>query len=143
MAAPAGEGQVPNNMLLSATVTLMTAVFYFLISARVGILRGKHGVKAPATVGHPEFERAYRIQLNTLEQIGIALPALWVGTLFPTPWGWLSPLAALLWLVARLIYARGYTADPDKRLPGAMMSGVTMLILILLAAAGVVMAWLK
>jgi glutathione S-transferase len=128
-------------MLYSATATVLIAVFYFLLSARVGIMRSRHNIQAPATAGHPAFDRAYRIQLNTLEQMGIVLPLLWVATLV-TPWGWAPAAIAVLWLVARIVYARGYTADPDKRITGAMMSGITILALALLAIAGVVMAWL-
>jgi hypothetical protein len=38
---------------------------------RVGILRGRHNIRAPAASGHPLFERAYRVQLNTLEQLAV------------------------------------------------------------------------
>jgi len=62
--------------------------FYFYTAFRVGNLRGKHGIKAPATIGHPQFDRAFRVQLNTLEQMGIFLPFLWVSAFYPIPWAW-------------------------------------------------------
>ena len=34
---------------------------------RVGQGRSKYNVPAPAVTGNPDFERAYRIQMNTLE----------------------------------------------------------------------------
>jgi len=129
--------------LWTATVTVLITFFYFYTAFRVGNLRGKHGVKAPATSGHPEFDRAYRVQLNTLEQMGIVLPFLWVAMFFPVPWTWLAPAVALVWLVARIIYMTGYMAtDTDKRVPGAMVGGLCDLLLFLIAAAGVVRAWL-
>jgi len=127
--------------LLSATVTLLIAFFYFYTGFRVGNLRAKHNIKAPACSGHPEFDRAYRVQPNTLEQMGIVLPLLWVATFYPIPWAWIAPLAAFVWLCARIVYMRGYMADPDKRITGAMMTGVCDLILLLLAIGGIALAW--
>jgi uncharacterized MAPEG superfamily protein len=128
--------------LWTATVTVLIVLFYFYTAFRTGNLRGKHNIKAPATSGHPEFDRAYRIQLNTLEQMGIVLPCLWVAAFYPIDWAWLAPLVALIWLVARVVYMIGYMADPDKRLPGAMLSGICDLTMFIIAAAGVVRAWM-
>ncbi len=128
--------------LWTATVTLLIGFFYFFTAFRVGNLRGKHGIKAPATSGHPQFDRAYRVQLNTLEQMAIILPFLWLAALYPIGWAWLAPLVGLVWLVARIIYMRGYMADPEKRIPGAMLGGVANLAMLLIAATGVVRVWL-
>jgi len=128
--------------LWTATVTVLITFFYFYTAFRVGNLRGKHGIKAPATTGHPEFDRAYRVQLNTLEQMGIVFPFLWVAVFFPIGWAWLAPAVALVWLVGRIIYMTSYMADPDKRVAGAMLGGICDLSLFLIAAGGVVRAWL-
>ena len=128
--------------LWTASVTVLITFFYFYTAFRVGNLRGKHGVKAPATSGHPEFDRAYLVQLNTLEQMGIVLPFLWVAAFFPVGWPWLAPAVAVIWLVARIIYMTGYMVDPDKRVSGAMLGGISDLSLFLIAAGGVVRAWL-
>jgi glutathione S-transferase len=128
--------------LWTATVTVLIGLFYFYTAFRVGNLRQKHGVKAPATSGHPEFDRAYRVQLNTLEQMGIILPFLWVSAFYPIDWAWLAPLVGLVWLVARIIYLRGYMADPDQRLPGAMLGGLANLAMFMIAAVGVARVWL-
>jgi hypothetical protein len=64
--------------LWTAIVTLLIGFFYFYTAFRVGNLRGKHAIKAPATSGHPEFDRAYRVQLNTFGTDG-HLSALSVG----------------------------------------------------------------
>jgi glutathione S-transferase len=127
--------------LLSATVTLLIAAFYFFAAFRVGNLRARHNIKAPATSGHPEFDRAYRVQLNTLEQMGIILPLLWVATIYPIGWAWIAPLVGLIWVISRIVYFRGYTADPEKRIPGAIMGGVCNFALLFLAVAGIVLAW--
>jgi glutathione S-transferase len=130
-------------ILWTATVTLLIGAFYFYASFRVGGLRTKHGVKAPATSGHPEFDRAYRIQLNTLEQMGIILPFLWIAVLCPIPWPWLAPAVGFFWVLTRIVYLRGYMRDPEKRLAGAMLGGLCNLTLFLIAAVGVVQTWMK
>jgi len=127
--------------LATATVTLLAVLFYFYTAFRVGNLRGALGIKAPATSGHPTFERAYRVQLNTLEQLGIFLPLLWLTALYPIRLAWLAPLIGLLWVLARVLYARAYMKDPEKRLLGAMCGGLTSLALLLLAIAGLARAW--
>lgn len=128
--------------LWTATVTLLIGFFYFYCAFRVGNLRAKHGIKAPLTSGHPEFDRAYRVQLNTLEQMGLVLPFLWVAAFYPIGWAWLAPVIALVWVLSRIVYRVGYMADPDKRLAGAMLSGVCSLALFTIAAVGVVRIWL-
>ena len=128
--------------LWTAIITLLIGFFYFYTAFRVGNLRGKHGIKAPATSGHPQFERAYRVQLNTLEQMGIFLPFLWVAAFYPIGWAWLAPLIGFVWLIGRILYLRGYMTDPNKRITGAMMGGVTSLIMFIIAATGVVQACL-
>ncbi len=138
---PKGEIMIPAT-LWTAIVTLAIGLFYFYTGFRVGNLRARHDIKAPATSGHPEFDRAYRVQLNTLEQMGIFLPFLWVAAFYPIGWPWLAPLIGGIWLIGRIIYMRGYMADPSKRLAGAMMCGLTSIILFVIAACGVVKACL-
>jgi glutathione S-transferase len=128
--------------LWTATVTLLIGLFYFYTAFRVGNLRQKHGVKAPETSGHPIFDRAYRVQLNTLEQMGIVLPFLWVAAFYPIRWAWLAPLVGLLWVISRIVYRVGYMADPERRLMGAMLGGVCNLALFTIAAIGVARIWL-
>ena len=129
--------------LWTAIVTLLIGLFYFYTGFRVGNLRSKHDIKAPATSGHPEFDRAYRVQLNTLEQMGIFLPFLWLAAFYPIRWPWLAPLIGFIWVIGRIIYMRGYMADPGKRLIGAMMGGLCSLALLIVAATGVVQACLR
>lgn len=128
-------------ILWTASVTLLIGFFYFYTAFRVGNLRQKHAIRAPATSGHPEFDRASRVQLNTLEQMGIVLPFLWVAAFYPIGWAWLAPLVGLIWLVSRIIYLTGYMAAPEKRLPGAMLGGFCNFALFIIAAIGVLRIW--
>jgi len=133
---------MPSTFLWTATITLLIGLFYFYTAFRVGVLRGKHGIRAPATSGHPEFDRAYRVQLNTLEQMGIILPFLWVAALYPISARWLAPLIGVIWILARVIYLRGYMADPEKRVIPAGLTGLTSLVMFVVAALGVARMWL-
>ena len=62
--------------LLSAAVTVLAVLLGLYTMMLVGRMRGKHDVKAPAVTGAPEFERAFRVQMNTLEQFVLFLPVL-------------------------------------------------------------------
>ena len=74
--------------------------------------------------------------------MGIFLPFLWVSAFYPIRWAWLAPLIGFIWIIGRIIYLRGYMADPHKRLIGAMMGGLTSMIMFIIAATGVVQACL-
>jgi glutathione S-transferase len=128
--------------LSTAVVTLGIGFFYFYTAFRVGNLRGKHNIQAPATSGHPEFDRAYRVQLNTLEQMGLFLPFFWVAAIYPIRWPWLAPLIGLVWLLGRILYMRGYMADPGRRLTGVFTTGVSSIVMLVIAVSGVIRAWL-
>jgi glutathione S-transferase len=65
----------------TAIVTLLAVGFYLFTSLAVASARVKFGIKAPATAGHPDFERAFRVQMNTLESMPLFLPSLWLFAL--------------------------------------------------------------
>jgi glutathione S-transferase len=127
--------------LLSAAVTILAIFLYLYIGYVVGAARGKYDIKAPAVTGHPGFERAYRVQLNTVEQFPIFLPALWLATIYFTRLGWLPAAIGLVWVIGRFLYLQGYIADPAKRSLGFLISFAADVVLIALAIAGIVMAW--
>ena len=64
--------------LYPALVTLLALLVYFWIMIRAGAARGKHGIKAPAITGHPDFERKLRVQQNSLELLIMFIPSLWI-----------------------------------------------------------------
>ena len=69
---------------LTSLVTLFVLILLSLTAFNVGRARGRYGVKAPAVSGHEMFERAFRVQMNTLEGVVLMLPALWLR------YGWIS-----------------------------------------------------
>ncbi len=51
----------------TALVTCLAVLFYFFTSVQVSKARTAFGIKVPATSGNPDFERVFRVQMNTLE----------------------------------------------------------------------------
>jgi glutathione S-transferase len=101
---------------LTALITLAMLVTYFWTGILVGQGRGKHKVKAPAIEGPDEFNRIYRAHVNTLEQLVLMLPALW---LFAITVGdqWAAVLG-LIWIAGRTFYVMSYIKEAEKRGPG-------------------------
>ena len=121
-----------------AIVTSLALAEYFGISLLVGRARGKYGIKAPATSGHPVFDRTFRVHQNTLEQLVIFLPSLWLfGTFVSAPWG---ALIGLVFIVGRVIYVRGYVADPEKRGTGFGIGFLANSVLLLGGLIGAIVA---
>lgn len=101
---------------LVALVTLCALLLYFWLGLAVARARAKSGVLAPAMTGDPMLERAIRVHYNTLEWLPLFLASLWLFALY-----WNDVAAAALgvvWILGRIVYARGYMSDPAKRGPG-------------------------
>ncbi len=133
---------VTAGALLSAAVTVLAVVFSLYTGMLVGRMRRKHGVQAPAVTGAPEFERAFRVQTNTLEQVVLFLPLLWLATVYPVVSGYLAPGLGLVWLMGRVFYSSGYMADPAKRSLGFNIGAAAVLGLLALSIVGIVHAWM-
>ena len=97
----------------TALVTCLAVMIYFVTSYRVGGARGAYGVKAPATTGHPDFERTFRVQMNTLEWMPIFLPALWLFAIYLSDA--IAAALGVVWIVGRILYMTGYTEAASKR----------------------------
>jgi glutathione S-transferase len=127
--------------LLSAIVTILAVLLYFYMGLVVAQMRTKHNLPAPAMSGNPEFERAWRVHYNTLEQIVIFLPLLWLATIYFHVIGWVAPALGLLWLIGRVVYMQGYLAAAEKRSMGFMIGSIATLGLLILSVWGIVVAW--
>lgn len=92
----------------------------FGLAYNVGRARGKYQVKAPAVSGHELFERAYRVQLNTIENVLMFLPALWLYAIFIGDKG--AGDSGMIWLIGRVWYAIAYQQNPAKRGWGFLIS---------------------
>lgn len=133
--------QASPAVLATALVTILALVVYFITSVRVGQMRVKHGVKAPATSGHPEFDRAFRVQMNTLEHLPVLIPLLWLTVFYFQVFPLAAPVLGLAWVVGRVLYMNGYMKDPEKRGPGFGICALAEILLLLLALYGIVAAF--
>jgi glutathione S-transferase len=123
-------------MELVAIITALALLQVFIFAFQVGQQRVKHGVHAPATSGHPEFDRAFRVHENTVEQLIIFIPSLW---LFATYWrADIGAAIGLAFIIGRQIYRNAYMADPAKRSAGFGIGAAAMMILLLGALTGAV-----
>jgi uncharacterized membrane protein YecN with MAPEG domain len=122
-------------MKLVSIVAVLALVEYLVFVVQTGQARGQYGVAAPATTGHPTFERIFRVQQNTVEQLVIFLPGLFMCAHFAS-----ETLAAglgLVFILGRALYARGYYLDPAKRGPGFLLTIASNLLLLLGGIVGV------
>jgi glutathione S-transferase len=99
---------------LVAIVTLLALLVYFYMGLQVGQGRSKFGVAAPATTGNPDFERLFRVQMNTLEWLPLFLVSLW---LFAVAWNddRITAAIGLVWVVGRILYLTGYSKAASSR----------------------------
>jgi uncharacterized membrane protein YecN with MAPEG domain len=118
-------------------VGLLALLEYWVFLMLCGNARGRFGVAAPATAGHPIFERYFRVQMNTLEQLVLFLPGLAVFA-----WAVSETWAAvfgLVFIAGRALYARGYVQDPAKRGPGFLLTLVANAVLVIGGLVGVLL----
>lgn len=111
-----------------ALVTMLILIQYIVFTMLCGIARGKSNLKAPDCSGDESFQRVFRVQQNTLEQLIVTLPALWLCALFFG--AMVAAVGGAVFFVGRLMYRAGYISDPDKRAPGmiiGMLANVVML----------------
>ncbi len=108
-----------NMFPFTGLATLVMLLLYFWTGMGVGKARGKYGVKAPATSGPEEFNLIYRGHVNTLEQLTLTLPALWLFA------AWVGDIwaggAGLVWIVGRILYVTSYSKAAEKRGTGFLI----------------------
>jgi uncharacterized MAPEG superfamily protein len=120
----------------TSLVACLAVLLCFAMTALVGRARGRHGIKAPATTGHPEFERWYRVHQNTVEQLVVFLPSLmFFGTFVDSKIG---AAIGLVWIVGRVHYARSYLRDPEKRGLGMVLTLLPTAVLLIGSIVGIV-----
>jgi uncharacterized MAPEG superfamily protein len=133
---------MPKTTLVTLTITVLAVLEFFIFGMLVGSARERYGVKAPAVSGHEIFDRYFRVQMNTLEQLTIFLPLLWIAGLYKiVAYYWLALIGALF-LIGRAIYLRAYVADPAKRGPGFGIGALSLLALFVIDAVGITLMWL-
>jgi glutathione S-transferase len=120
----------------TALVTLLAVALYFWTGLAVANARQKFGVVVPATTGHADFERVFRVQQNMLEWMPIFLPLLWLFALTVNDVG--AAVLGLVWIGGRIIFIRGYSEAAEKRHRGFFVQMAASGALLIGALAGIV-----
>ena len=118
---------------------MLVVAFYFFLATRVAMAHEKYNVKLPATTGNSDFERIFRVHMNTLEWMPTFLVRLWLCA------NYLNDTAAavlgLVWIGGRVLYFAGYSKAVERRLPGFFIQSTACLLLFIGAIAGIVTHW--
>ncbi len=128
------------HLVWPALTTLGIVLLFFLVTFNVGRQRMATKIGPPFTSGHPLLERAYRVQMNTLEWGALMLPLVWICALFLSP-VWAS-VGGAVWIAARAMYAVSYMKDPLTRLPGFFINLATVAVMFLASLWGVLRVFL-
>ncbi|HXY96727.1 MAG TPA: MAPEG family protein [Steroidobacteraceae bacterium] len=122
-------------------VLALALVEFFVFGLAVARARETYNVPAPATTGHEVFERYFRVQMNTLEQLVIFVPSLLLFARYVSPW--LAALLGLAFIIGRALYFRGYVRAAKERHLGFMVSVIPNLTLLVGGLLGAVWALVR
>lgn len=120
----------------TALVSVLAILFYLYTGLRVGRARRKYGVRAPAISGNADFERVFRVQMNTLEWMPIFLPVLWLFAFYVSD-AWAAVLG-VIWIAARILYMISYTQAAGKRGPAFGIQTAACAVLLIGALIGII-----
>ena len=116
-----------------AIVTVFAVMQAFWFAFMVGQARVKSGVSAPSCTGAPEFERAFRVHANTVEQLVLVVPALWIFGHYVH--ALIGAGLGVIFIIGRFVYRSSYLKDPASRSAGF---GIGALVFAVLAIGGLI-----
>src|SRR6202044_2419759 len=111
----------------TSIVTCLAILFFFFTTIQVSKARTASGIKAPAISGNPDFERVFRVHMNTLEWMPIFLPALWLFAIYVSDA--IAAALGVIWIAGRIVFMIGYRKAASKRGPGFAIQGGAAIIL--------------
>lgn len=123
-----------------AIVTVLALLQLFVFAVQVGKQRAKHGIKAPAISGQAEFERTFRVHQNTMEQLVIFIPALWLFGYYVH--ALIGAGIGLIFVIARFAYRSSYLNNPETRTSRFGIGVLAMMALLLGGLIGAIISWL-
>ena len=122
-------------MALVILIIILALIEYTAFSFQVGMAREKYGVKAPAISGHPEFDKYFRVQQNTLEQLIVFIPTIlafsWSAENIGWPGYYIASGLGVFFLIGRFVYAISYVNDPAKRGAGFMLTFLPSVVMMI------------
>lgn len=115
--------------LTIATLLLALAIYVWSV-VKVGQARGRYKVEAPAVTGPPEFERAFRAQQNSVEQMVLFIPLLALASTL-----WSDVVAGIygsVWCIGRILYVTTYSRGANRSAGFMLSGGLSAVVLIAL-----------
>ncbi len=119
-------------------VMLLALLEFLVFGYAVGHARERYHVPAPATTGHEVFERYFRAHMNTLEQLVVFLPSIWLFGHYVNAWA--AAALGALFIIGRALYFRGYVQAAQSRHAGFVLSAIPNVTLLVGALIGVIRA---
>ena len=124
-----------------AIVTILVLLQAFLFALQVGKARASYGVDAPAISGNTEFERVFRVHQNTLEQLVLFLPSLWIFGYYVN--ALVGAALGIVFIIGRFVYRNAYVKDPAKRSMGFQIGALSMMVVMIGGVIGAVVAMIR
>lgn len=119
--------------LIILLAVLQLLVFIIL----VGKARSRFNVVAPAITGNIDFERYYRVQMNTLELLIIFIPSIVLASIYWSPY--VMAILGAVFLIGRILFFKAYVSGKNRSL-SFLMSLIPILIFVILGILGSVKA---
>jgi glutathione S-transferase len=124
-------------MEYAVIIILLALLQYTYFSYAVGSQRVKLKVAAPLTEGNDVWQRYFRVQQNTLEQLIVFIPGMLAFNHYVSS-SWVI-LPGVAYLIGRQLYAHLYVKAPKSRAPGFLMTFFANMALVIGSLIGVVM----
>jgi len=125
-------------MPLVHLVIAFALVEFFLFGLAVASARARYHIAAPATTGNEVFERYFRVQMNTLEQLIIFVPSVLLFARYVNVY--VAAALGVVFLIGRALYFQGYVKAPQARHIGFILTAVPNLALLIGAIIGAIVA---
>ena len=119
-------------------VVALALVEFLVFGLAVARARDRYHVPAPATAGNADFERYFRAQGNTLEQLVLFLPSLLLFAHYLN--AYIAASLGVVFLIGRAMYFAGYVRAAEARHTGFLVSAIPTAILLLGAIYGALRA---
>jgi len=129
---------IQENPVEYAVLIILLALAQFTwFTARVGVARSRYKVDAPKTTGNDTWERLFRVQQNTMEQLVVFIPAMLAFSFYLSARWALLP--GIVFLAGRQLYSWEYISKPSSRTPGMALTLLANAVLLVGALAGILM----
>ncbi|HXO14966.1 MAG TPA: MAPEG family protein [Steroidobacteraceae bacterium] len=125
-------------MPLVHLVITLALVEFFLFGVAVARARARYNILAPATTGNEVFERYFRVQMNTLEQLIIFVPSVLLFARYLNTY--VAAALGVVFLIGRALYFQGYVRAPQARHIGFILTVAPNLALLTGAIIGAIVA---